>query len=34
VNTYGVAGEDAVSIAKQALAAVLGSGHFCDAYKR
>lgn len=34
VSVYGVAGDDAVSIAKQALASVLGSGHFCDAYKR
>jgi hypothetical protein len=34
VSVYGVAGDNAVSIAKQALASVLGSGHFCDAYKR
>ncbi len=34
VSVYGVAGDDAVSIAKQALASVLGSGQFCDAYKR
>jgi hypothetical protein len=31
-GSYGVAGPDAVSIAKQALASVLGGGHYCDGY--
>ncbi|WP_095533366.1 hypothetical protein [Mycobacterium aquaticum] len=32
-GAYGVAAADAVNIAKQALAAVLGGGHYCDGYR-
>ncbi|MCV7157348.1 hypothetical protein [Mycolicibacterium brisbanense] len=32
-EVYGVSGADAVNIAKQALTAVLGGGHYCDGYR-